>query len=95
MTYQGGPDMPRDPPDMPRDPNTRRAEDYIRRNESRWSMIPVAIGLALLLGLGYLLFGADNTGTNDPRTTERIVKPDTPPANRPVPTTPPAPNKQP
>ena len=90
-------DVPRDPPDVPRDPNARRAEDYIRRNEGSWGMVPVALGLALLLGLGYLFFAGDRTSTDSPsyRATERIEKPDTPPATKPAPITPPAPNKQP
>jgi hypothetical protein len=103
MTHQGGPDMPhphdvpRDPPDVPRDPNVRRAQDYIRRDDGSWSFVPIAIGLALMLGLGYLVFGAGRTSTDSPtyRATERIEKPDTPPASKPAPTTPPAPDKQP
>jgi hypothetical protein len=96
MTYQGGPDIP-PPPDVPRDPNARRAQDYIRRDDGSWNMVPIVLGLVIILGLGYLMFGGRRTSTDGPsyRATERIEKPDTTPATKPAPTTAPAPNKQP
>src|SRR5262245_5957361 len=71
MTYQGGPDRR---PDLPGDPEVRREHDY------SWSVVPILLGLAVVLGLGYMLLATD--GPN-PRTTERIEKPDTLPATKP------------
>jgi hypothetical protein len=86
MTYQGGPDMPRDPY-VPRDPN-------VQRDDGNWNVVAGAIALAFILGLGFMLFAGERTSTDKSsyRATERIEKPDTP--ARPAPT-PPAPSKQP
>jgi hypothetical protein len=59
-----------------------------------WNVVAGAIALAFILGLGFLLFAGKRTSTANPRTTERIEKPDTParpappPAAKPAPTTP-------
>jgi hypothetical protein len=88
MTYQGGPNIPRDPPDVPHEPNVRRGEDHIRRDDGTWNMVAGAIALAFILGLGFMLFAGERSSTDNPRTTQRIEKPDTP--ARPAPNQPPA-----
>jgi hypothetical protein len=79
MTYQGDPDRPR-----------RRPQDYVRRDDGSWSVVPIVLVAALLLGLGYLLLGDWNTETGPARTTDGVNRPaatppatNTPPATKP------------
>ena len=78
-------------PNLNRDPNRRRPSDYVRREDGSWSFVPNLLGLALLLGLGYLVLGGDwDNRTNTPNATgTRTTGPTTtPPATTPSPTTP-------
>jgi hypothetical protein len=74
MTYQGDPNRPR-----------RRPQDYVRRDDGSWSVMPIVLVAALLIGLGYLLLGDWNTGPT--QTTDGVNRPATTP---PATTTPPA-----
>jgi hypothetical protein len=77
MTYQGDPNRPR-----------RRPQDYVRRDDGSWSVVPIVLVAALLLGLGYLLLGDWNTETGPTRTTDGANRPATaPPATSPPPAT--------
>jgi hypothetical protein len=71
MTYQGG-------PNDPRNSGVRRGRDYIRRDDGSWNVIPIVLGLIVLLGLGYMLLGHRDDRAGPARTTERIDRPATP-----------------
>ena len=67
-----------------RDPKRRRPQDYVRREDGSWSLLPVMLGLLLLLGLGYFLFAADRASGPTTRTSQQTEQPrTTPPATKP------------
>jgi hypothetical protein len=75
-----------------RDPDRRRPSDYMRRDDGSWSIVPIVLGLALILGLGYLVFGAD--WNSQPGTGTKTTESGPPPAPQSTPTTPtPAPKQ--
>ena len=78
-----------------RDPNLdrsrlrRRPHDYVRREDGSWNALPILLGLALVLGLGYMFFLSDwNARTNEPLT-KRSEAPVTGPMTTPPTTSPP------
>jgi|RhiMethySRZTD1v2_1073278.scaffolds.fasta_scaffold179866_2 hypothetical protein len=76
MTFNRDPDRP----DM-------RDRMRIRRDDGSWSFLPIVLGVALLLGIGILVFGDWDTRTDNPVTGTRTTGPTTTP---PATSTPPA-----
>jgi hypothetical protein len=71
------------------DPNRdqRRPADYVRRPDGSWSMMPILLGLALVLGLGYLFMGMDWNRSTTPVTGDTTTR-QTTPQTTPTPTAP-------
>jgi len=87
MAYQRDPDQLPDPR-LPRDaadPRVReRPREYLRRNDFSFGVLPGVLIVALLLGLGLLLFATSgNQGTDRQTTSQRTESPATPPATTP------------
>jgi hypothetical protein len=76
------------------DPNRNNIRDSmrVRRDDGSWSALPILVALAVVIGVGAMIFSSDwNAGTNRP-IGERTTGPTTtPPAtSTPPTTTPPA-----
>lgn len=69
-----------------RDPDHQAREDHVRREGGSWGMLPILIGLALVFGLGYLMFGTDwSSRTDGPANGQRTERPATQPTPAPTP----------
>jgi len=76
-----------------RDPMRRTSRDDIRTEDRSWGMLPILLGVAVAIFLGYMLLGPGfSTRTDGPVTGQRSELPNTAPSAPSVPT--PAPPKQ-
>jgi hypothetical protein len=83
MTYQRDPD--RDPDLRQTDPDLRQ-RNYLRRDDGGWGVLPMLLGAAFLLLLGYLVFGpgVDRSATTSTQRTEAPGPATKPPATPPA-----------
>jgi hypothetical protein len=79
MTFDRDPDSP------------MRDRTPTRYNDARWSAIPILVALALVIGIGYVLFAPNSDTTPNRPIGEPTARPSSPPATTAPPlTTPPA-----